>query len=233
MRRIDRIIPAFLFLFLAFPSASTMAATEETKRVESATEVLSKVMEIPESAIPPVLLADAHGIAVIPGVIKVGLVVGGQYGRGVLVVRGKGGAWSNPVFITLMSGSIGWQIGAESTDFVLVFKSPRSIEGIMKGKYTLGADAAVAAGPVGRLAKAATDIELKAEIYSYSRSRGLFAGISLEGSSLQIDDKSTAAYYEKEAVQPSGILSGKDVKTHPDAEMLKKSLDKYAPASGK
>ena len=233
MTRIHRMIAAVLFLFLALPSASSMAGTEETNRVASATEVLSKIMEIPESAIPPVLLADAHGIAVIPGVIKVGLVVGGQYGRGVLVVRGKGGGWSDPVFITLMSGSIGWQIGAESTDFVVVFKTPRSVEGIMKGKYTLGADAGVAAGPVGRVAKASTDIELKAEIYSYSRSRGLFAGISLEGSSMQVDDKSNAAYYGKEAILPSDILSGKDVKTPVDAEKLNKSLDKYAPAPGK
>ena len=142
MTRIHRSIPALLMVFLALPSAYSIAASEEANRVESATEVLSKIMEIPESAIPPVLLADAQGVAIIPGVIKVGLVVGGQYGRGVLTVRGKGGAWSNPVFITLMSGSIGWQIGAESTDFVVVFKTPRSIEGIMKGKYTLGADAA-------------------------------------------------------------------------------------------
>ena len=233
MTRIHRSIPVLLMVFLALPSAYSIAASEEANRVESATEVLSKIMEIPESAIPPVLLADAQGVAIIPGVIKVGLVVGGQYGRGVLTVRGKGGAWSNPVFITLMSGSIGWQIGAESTDFVVVFKTPRSIEGIMKGKYTLGADAGVAAGPVGRLAKASTDIELKAEIYSYSRSRGLFAGISLEGSSLQVDDKSNAAYYEKENVDPSGILSGKDVKTPAGAEKLKKSLEKYAPAPAK
>jgi lipid-binding SYLF domain-containing protein len=233
MTRIHRVIPSLLVLFLALPSASSIAASEETGRVESATEVLSKIMEIPESAIPPALLSNAEGIAVIPGVIKVGFVVGGQYGRGVLVVRGKGGAWSNPVFITLMSGSIGWQIGAESTDFVLVFKTPRSIEGIMQGKYTLGADAGVAAGPVGRLAKAATDIELKAEIYSYSRSRGLFAGISLEGSSMQVDDKSNAAYYEKGEIHPSGILSGKDVKTPAGAEKLKKSLEKHAPAAAK
>lgn len=232
MARIQRIIPALLLVFLALPSASSFAASDETKRIESATEVMSKIMEIPESEIPPALLRDAQGIAVIPGVIKVGFVVGGQYGRGVLVVR-KSGAWSNPVFISLMSGSVGWQIGAESTDFVLVFKTPRSIEGIMKGKYTLGADAAVAAGPVGRLAKASTDIELKAEIYSYSRSRGLFAGISLEGSSLQVDDKSNAAFYEKENVHPSEILSGKEVKTPAVAEKLKISLEKYAPAPAK
>jgi lipid-binding SYLF domain-containing protein len=233
MKRTHRMIPTLLVLSLAFLPATSIAGSEETKRVESATEVLSKIMEIPDSAIPPALLADAQGIAIIPGVIKVGLVVGGQYGRGVLTVRGKGGTWSNPVFITLMSGSIGWQIGAESTDFVVVFKTPRSIEGIMRGKYTLGADAAVAAGPVGRLAKASTDIELKAEIYSYSRSRGLFAGISLEGSSLQVDDKSNAAYYGKGDVDPSGILSGKEVSTPAGAEMLKKSLEKYAPAAAK
>jgi len=233
MAKIYRVIPALLALFLALPSASTMAAAEETKRVESATEVLSVIMEIPESAIPPVLLADAQGIAIIPGVIKVGLFVGGQYGRGVLLVRGKGGAWSNPVCITVKSGSIGWQIGAESTDCGMVFKTPWSSEGIMKGQDTLGAEAAAGAGPVGRSVKASTDIELKAEIYSYSRSRGLFAGVSLEGSSLQIDDKSNAAYYEKEAVQPSGILSGQDVKTPPGAEMLKNSLGKYVPAAAK
>jgi lipid-binding SYLF domain-containing protein len=233
MTRIHRVIPVLLVLILTLPSASSIAAGEEAGRVESATEVLSKIMEIPESAIPPVLLADAQGIAIIPGVIKVGFVLGGQYGRGVLVVRGQGGAWSRPVFITLMSGSIGWQIGAESTDFVLVFKTPRSIEGIMKGKYTLGADAGVAAGPVGRVAKGATDIELKAEIYSYSRNRGLFAGISLEGSSLQVDDKSNAAYYEKEAVRPSMILSGSEVNTPASAEKLKISLEKHAPTAAK
>ena len=233
MTRIHRVLPVALVLFLTVPSVFSIAASEESVRVESATEVLSKVMEIPESAIPPALLANARGIAIIPGVIKVGFVVGGQYGRGVLVVRGKGGAWSNPVFISLMSGSVGWQIGAESTDFVLVFKTPRSIEGIMKGQYTLGADAGVAAGPVGRVAKMATDIELKAEIYSYSRSRGLFAGVSLEGSSLQVDDKSNAAYYEKQEVRPSEILSGKGIKTPASAEKLDKSLEKYAPAGAK
>jgi lipid-binding SYLF domain-containing protein len=231
MTRVHKVFPALLALFLALPSASSIAASEETVRVESATDVLSKIMEIPESAIPPALLADAQGIAIVPGVIKVGLVVGGQYGRGVLVVREKGGAWSNPVFITLMSGSIGWQIGAESTDFVIVFKTPRSIEGIMKGQYTLGAEAAAAAGPVGRSVKASTDIELKAEIYSYSRSRGLFAGVSLEGSSMQVDDKSNAAFYEKGEIRPSGILSGKEARTPASAENLKKTLERHAPAA--
>jgi lipid-binding SYLF domain-containing protein len=132
-----------------------------------------------------------------------------------------------------MSGSVGWQIGAQATDFVIVFKSPRSVEGIMKGKYTLGADAAVAAGPVGRRAEASTDVELKAEIYSYSRSRGLFAGISLEGSSMQINHESNAAFYGKGDVRPSEVLEGKDANTPATAGKLKKTLEKYAPAAMK
>lgn len=223
------LLPA-LILFLVLPVAPAIAGSKETARVESASDVMGKIMEIPEKAIPPSLLANAQGIAIIPSVIKVGFVLGGQYGHGVLLIRNKEGAWSNPAFVTLMSGSIGWQIGAQSTDFVIVFKTRKSIEGIMKGKYTLGADAAVAAGPVGRRAEASTDVELKAEIYSYSRSRGLFAGVSLEGSSMQMDNESNEAFYGKKDVRPSEILDGKDVKTPAAAEALKKKLAKYAPA---
>lgn len=220
---------AIVMLSVAMQAPIVSAKGDEAVRVKTAAEVMEKIMEIPEKAVPPALLADAHGIAIIPGVVKVGFVLGGQFGRGVLLVRGKGGSWSDPVFVTLMSGSVGWQIGAESTDFVVVFKTPRSVDGILKGKYTLGADAGVAAGPVGRLAKASTDVELKAEIYSYSRSRGLFAGVSLEGSSLQVDDKGNAAFYGTEEIRPSAIVTGKGIKTPPGAEMLKKVVGKYAP----
>jgi len=116
---------------------------------------------------------------------------------------------------------------------VLVFKSGRSIDGIMKGKFTLGADAAVAAGPVGRRAEAATDEKLKAEIYSYSRSRGLFAGVSLEGSALQIDDEADASYYGKNGISPADILSGKGIKTPSSATRLGKALTKHAPGPAK
>ena len=226
------LLPA-LMLFLALPAAPAIAAGKETARVESAGEVMKKIMEIPEKQIPPSLLANAQGIAIIPGVIKVGFVLGGQYGHGILSIRDKKGAWSNPVFVTLASGSVGWQIGAQSTDFVIVFKTHKSIEGILKGKYTLGADAAVAAGPVGRRAEASTDVELKAEIYSYSRSRGLFAGVSLEGSSMQVDNESDTKFYGKGGNHPSDILDGKNVKTPPAAAALKKKLAKYAPAGKK
>lgn len=223
----------FVVLFPPLPVAPATASVKETTRVESAAEVMDQVMEIPEKAIPPSLLANAQGIAIIPGVIKVGFVVGGQYGNGVLLVRGKEGRWSNPVFVTLMSGSVGWQIGAQATDFVIVFKTPRSIDGIVKGKYTLGADAAVAAGPVGRRAEAATDVEFKAEIYSYSRSRGLFAGISLEGSSLQVDHEADAAFYDKRDIRPSEVIEGREVKAPAAAEKLKKTVEKHAPSAPK
>ncbi len=222
-------LPA-LVLSLLLPAASAMAKGDEAHRVQSAGQVLAKIMEIPEKAIPPALLTDARAIAIVPGVIKVGYVLGGQYGRGVLVVREENGSWSDPLFVTLVSGSVGWQIGAESTDFVLVFKSPRSIDGVLKGKFTLGADAAGAAGPVGRHAEAATDVQMKAEVYSYSRSRGLFAGVSLEGSSIQIDDRSDAAFYGKKGVTPAEIVAGKGIWVPAAADKLDVELGRYAPA---
>jgi lipid-binding SYLF domain-containing protein len=155
------VFAALILFSVAVPSA--MAEGKEGEKVESAATVLDEIMGIPEKGIPPSLLRDAEGIAIVPGLIKVGFVVGGRYGTGVLSIREKNGEWSSPVFVSLAGGSVGWQIGAESTDVVLVFKTRKSIDGIMKGKFTLGADAAVAAGPVGRRAEAATDEKLKAE----------------------------------------------------------------------
>lgn len=209
-------------------SVSTALADEASKKVRQAADVAKEIVELPEQGIPSVLLKNAYGIAVIPGVIKVGFVVGGRYGTGVLMVRSDGGGWSNPVFVSLTGGSVGWQIGAESTDVVLVFKSRRSIDGIMKGKFTLGADAAVAAGPVGRSAEAATDVKLKSEIYSYSRSRGLFAGLSLEGAALQINDDADEAFYGKKEVTPQEIISGAVRTDSPAVRELKDLLTSHA-----
>lgn len=231
--RMFAFVPIFVLLLLNLSGAPVNAAVEETARVEVANDVLNQIMRIPEKAIPPALLANAQGLAIVPGVIKVGFVVGGQYGRGVLVVRKKDGSWSEPVFVTLMSGSVGWQIGAESTDFILVFKDRKSVDGIMKGKYTLGADAAVAAGPVGRRVGAATDEKLAAEIYSYSRNRGLFAGVSLEGSSLQVDDGADAAFYGREGIRASEIVEGKGLTAPAVAEKLERTLEKHVPPAQK
>ena len=204
------------------------AANKAQEKLDASIAVLNQVMAIPEKGIPPELLANAYGIAIVPSVIKVGFILGGRYGTGVLVVRDGGGHWSNPCFISLAGGSLGWQIGAQSTDVILVFKTRRSVDGIIKGKFTLGADAAVAAGPVGRRVEGATDVTLKAEIYSYSRSRGLFAGVSLEGSALQIDKKANAAFYGRPRIGAREILDGPPLNAHPGVVRLKQVLAAYA-----
>jgi len=175
--------------------ARSATARNEEQTIRASHEVLQQFLDLQIRQIPESLLAEAHGVAIIPDVIKLGFVLGGQHGKGVVVIRERDGSWRAPLFVTITGGSIGWQAGAQSTDFVLVFKTQRSVDGLLRGKFTLGADAAIAAGPVGRRAEAATDTALKAEIYSYSRSRGLFAGVSLEGSALQVDDGANAAYY--------------------------------------
>jgi lipid-binding SYLF domain-containing protein len=220
------IILAGLFL-VCLASNSVEAETKEVAKVEAATEVLTEFMAIPEKGIAPSLLHNAYGVAIIPAVVKASFVVGGRYGWGVLVVHEKEGGWSNPSFVSLTGGSVGYQIGAQSTDVILVFKTRKSIDGIMKGKFTLGADAAVAAGAVGRQAEAATDLQLKAEIYSYSRSRGLFAGVALEGAALQIDHKSNAAFYGKEGITPADIFTNREREVPAAATEFKKVLGKY------
>jgi lipid-binding SYLF domain-containing protein len=186
-------------------SPGKAAARSQEETIRSSHEVLQEFMDLSVRQIPESLLSQAHGVAIIPDVVKIGLVLGGQRGHGVVVMRDKDGSWRAPSFVTITGGSIGWQIGAQATDFVLVFKSPRSVENLMRGAFTLGADAAVAAGPVGRRAGAATDVELKAEIYTYSRSRGLFAGVSLEGSNLAIDDFANQGYYGGFAGAPATV----------------------------
>lgn len=192
-----------LSLLLALPAA---AATKQEKKVADATDVIDQLLRIPEQSIPPSLLARAYAIAVIPNVIKVGFGLGARRGKGILVVRREDNSWSNPAFITLTGGSFGFQIGAQSTDIILVFKTRDGVEGINNGKLTLGADASIAAGPVGRHTSAATDVTFKAEVYSYSRSRGLFAGIALEGAGITMDRKSNAAFYGSSSITPKQIF---------------------------
>ena len=194
MRRILTVLATSLLLFaVALPIAQ--AGQVEDERAQEAARVLGDILRIPEDRIPDKLLADAQAIAVIPGVIKAGFGVGGRRGRGLIAVRGKDGTWSNPSFITLTGGSFGFQAGVQSTDVILVFRNKRGVDSIVGGKFTLGGDASVAAGPVGRSAQASTDERLKAEILSYSRARGLFAGVALDGTRLAIDNKSNQRVY--------------------------------------
>jgi lipid-binding SYLF domain-containing protein len=200
----------------------------ETSTVDESTIVFYEVMSIPEDGIPPALLEGAQAVAIIPRVLKAGFLGGVRFGRGVLLVRTTDGGWSNPVFVTLTGGSFGLQAGAQATDLILVFKNRGSLDSFFsgRGKFTLGADAAVAAGPIGRQVEAGTDALLSSEILSYSRSRGLFAGVSLEGAALSLDWRSNVAYYG-EVIGPSDILTGAEIAVPKSAARLKGWLNYY------
>jgi lipid-binding SYLF domain-containing protein len=208
MRIRSSVITVLAGLVLAGAAAGAHAQAREQGRLLVAGQVLDEVRGSRDQAIPDRLLERAYGIAVIPDLTKVAFFAGGRRGHGALVVRDKQGRFSNPVFVTITGGSFGWQWGVQSADLVLVFTSPKGIEGINGGKVTLGADASVAAGPVGRQASAATDASFKAEVYSYSRSRGVFAGIALDGTAITIDDDANEAFYGKPGVAAADILAG-------------------------
>jgi lipid-binding SYLF domain-containing protein len=216
-------------LALAVAAGTLPAQQKEAATVDSATEVLQALAAVRLKGIPPALLYDARGVAVLPHVVKAGLVVGGRFGRGVLLVRGPDGCWSNPVFVTLAGGGIGGQVGIQSTDLVLVFKTRGCLDRLLqgKGKVALGADVAVAAGPVGRQAGAGTDAQLQAEIYSYSRSRGLFAGVSLEGAGLRTDREADEAFYGLRGGRAEDGLALRGVPL-PAAERLRAQLTRMS-----
>lgn len=195
-----------LSLFALLLTSTGFAATREEKRVADAADVLDQLARIPEKTIPSALLSRAYAVAVIPNVVKAAFGFGARRGKGVLVVRQDNDSWSNPAFVTLTGGSVGWQIGAQSTDIILVFKTRKGVDGIANGKLTLGADASVAAGPVGRHTAIATDVLFKAEVVSYSRSRGLFAGVALEGAGVTMDRKANASFYGSSSMTPEKIF---------------------------
>ncbi|KRC34658.1 MULTISPECIES: lipid-binding SYLF domain-containing protein [unclassified Lysobacter] len=206
---------ALLVLSLSF-AASAVAGPDEDARARNAVRVLSDIQQIPESAIPDKLFDEARAIVVVPDTLKVGLVLGGRRGHGLVSVKNPDGTWSNPSFVKLTGGSIGFQAGVQSSDIVLVFRGERGLDSIVNGKITLGADAGVAAGPVGRSAAAATDGQLKAEIWSWSRARGLFAGVALDGAVLQIDDQANQVVYGN-GTTPRMIFEGRSAQAPSEA----------------
>lgn len=199
------LLAAIAVLALALTSAAD-AATSEEQRVAEASDVLDQLLRIPEKTIPPSLLSRAYAVAVVPDVVKAAFGFGVRRGKGILVVRQDDDSWSNPAFIALTGGSFGWQFGAQSTDVILVFKTRKGVDDIANGKLTLGADASVAAGPLGRSTSASTDIKFESEVYSYSRSRGLFLGVALEGAGLTMDRAANAAFYGSADMTPEKIF---------------------------
>ncbi len=187
------VLPFMLSIFFIVTSAFT-DGSKETERVHNASNVLRDFGKMKES-IPHDLISEYQGIVIIPKLINAGFVVGGKRGRGVAMVKLGDGKWSDPVFVTLTGGSIGAQIGVQSVDLVLVFRHKGVLTKVKNGDFTIGGDISAAAGPVGRSSSANTDYKLEAEVYSYSRSRGLFAGISINGSNLAIDKTANANFY--------------------------------------
>jgi lipid-binding SYLF domain-containing protein len=207
MRNRMSVLSVLAFALLLAGNAAHAQGREEA-RLLTATQVLQEQRSSPDQFVPDRLLERAYGIAIVPDVTKAAFFIGGRRGNGVLVVRDKEGRFSNPIFINLTGGSFGFQWGVQSTDVVLVFTTRRSIDKITGGKLTLGADASVAAGPVGRAASAATDPTISSEVYSYSRSRGLFVGLALDGSAITIDRSANARFYDRGEVNPADVIDG-------------------------
>ncbi|OGW85356.1 MAG: hypothetical protein A2987_04470 [Omnitrophica bacterium RIFCSPLOWO2_01_FULL_45_10] len=207
-----------------------VSAVEEskwTRLVEESGKVLEEVQQMPDQAIPEDLLKNCEAIVVFPSTISAGFVIGGKYGQGIIMTREESGAgWSAPAIFSMAGGSFGWQIGGQATDFVLLVMNKRSLDGILQGKFKLGADASVAAGPVGRAGEASTDIQLKGGILSYSRSRGLFAGVKLEGAALTQHWQGNEELYGK-MLSAQDILINKKANMPKSADRILKILNKY------
>ncbi|HEY8782912.1 MAG TPA: lipid-binding SYLF domain-containing protein [Mucilaginibacter sp.] len=221
MKTLKFLLLPLLLSFLFVLASASIDGSKETERIHKATNVIKDFGKMEES-IPHDLIADCKGIVIVPELLNAGFVVGGKRGRGVAMVKLDDGAWSDPVFITLTGGSFGLQIGVQSVDLVLIFRHKGVLTKVKNGDFTIGGDASAAAGPVGRSTSASTDYKMEAEVYSYSRSRGLFAGITINGSNLGIDKKANAAYY-------GNSMSSHDIfesaKSNTEAvKMLKESL---------
>jgi len=204
---LQRILMGTALGLLVTLSAFASDREDDVKRTEEATQVFREIMNTPDQGIPQDLLRSAKCIAIIPGDVKFAFVFGGSYGRGVATCR-TGHGWSAPLFVAIDGGSVGYQIGGSSTDIVMLFMNDHALQSLMSDKFKLGADASVAAGPVGRTATAGTDVKLNAEILSYSRAKGLFAGLALDGAVVQADKSGDRAMYGHN-VDRHDILNGK------------------------
>ncbi len=231
MKKNPKIFMSFMAaLTLFFASTVSFADTKPQldARVIEAKAVMAEIMATPDQSIPEELLAKCKAIAIYPSVLKAGFIFGGRFGKGVVLRRDeKTGVWGPVAFSTIGGGSWGLQIGADATDLVLVIMNERGLDGLLQSNFTVGADVGVAAGPVGRSSEAATDLTLKSGILSYSRSRGLFAGMAIQGAILTEDNNSNSAYYGKFTTSRD-ILYGSGVEIQPSSRDLSESLNEYS-----
>ena len=208
---------------LCISAVSSMAMTAQ-ERLKDATEVFNEIMATPDKSIPQDLLAKAECVVIVPGMKKGAFIVGAEFGKGFATCR-KGAGWGAPAAIKVEGGSFGFQIGGQDTDVIMLVMNKRGMDHLMKSKFTLGADAAVAAGPVGRNASAQTDATMNAEILSWSRSKGLFAGIALKGATLRAEENENKDLYGKR-MQTREVLTG-NLKVPPEAAPLHAALGRY------
>ena len=217
-------------LFASTTNATMRRDADQIQRTNNAVDVLTNLIRTPDRGIPRSLLDEAEGIAVIPHVVGAAFGIGGRWGKGLISVREANGRWSPPAFIELTGGSFGFQIGAEATEVVLVFTGRQGVDALLNSKLKLGADASIAAGPVGRSAGASTDWRLKAAVYSYSQSKGLFAGIALDGAVISVDNHANRKVYGRHA-SANNILVRQTVRPSRVTEPFVAALDRYSPAT--
>lgn len=217
---------ALLALFATSAWAQSGARSSDIERVQTASTVLSQIMEAPDSKIPDSIMSGAKCIAIVPSMLKISFIFGANYGKGVATCRTASG-WSAPTFFRVEGGSFGFQAGGQASDLVLIVRTDDGMQHLLQSKFKLGADASAAAGPVGRDAQAATDLTMRAQILTYSRSRGLFLGVSLAGAVVRQDDGDTQAFYGKDWTFYS-LLNG-EVPPPPDSENFLKTVERYAP----
>jgi lipid-binding SYLF domain-containing protein len=222
---LKRVLIFSVLVLMGSQIATASDRDDDAARSRKAAQVFKEIMDTPDNSIPQGLLEKAKCIAIIPGDKKFAFIFGGSYGRGLATCR-TGHGWSAPLFLALDGGSVGYQIGGSSTDVVMLFMNDHALHSLLSDKFKLGADASVAAGPVGRNASAATDLKLNAEILSYSRTKGIFAGVSLNGAVVQADKSGDAAMYG-EGVERRRILDGKEA-VPSSAEPLVRELHQYA-----
>lgn len=196
-----------------------VAQDDEIKRLKTATTVFEEIMEAPDNAIPRAILDKATAVAIFPSTVKAGFIFGGHRGKGVISARNEQGEWSTPAFLTLTGGSFGLQIGGQSVDLILVIMNRRGLEKLLRNEFKIGGDASAVVGPLGRDLEASTDLTLRAEILSYSRTRGLFAGITLKGSTIRADRDANERFYDYPFGSGQLVLEGEAATPH-DADAV-------------
>lgn len=227
-----KIIHLTLLAIFLFANTAYTKANYQQKLLRQAGFVLEEILNSPDEEIPSELIKRAKAVIVFPTMLKAGFFVAARYGKGVASVRdSKTGEWGPPAFLYTAGGGFGFQIGAEAVDLILLVMSPRGIEGLLKDQFTVGADAALSVGPIGRHAEAGTDILLQGEIYSYSRSKGAFAGVSLKGAIISADTDANWGYYDRPLSPQEILLVGKVKKVPQSGIRYIKGLNRLFPPS--